>query len=291
MPLFSVPALAPVFPYIDIAPLQWGPIAIQPFGLMVAIAIFVGMYFVQRRGQYLGLNPARVAELVTVCLLAIFIGSHLFSVFFYQPERIREDPWVILRIWDGIASFGGAIGLVATAVWFAMRNRLPFLVASDILWWGGVHAWIFGRLGCSIAHDHPGFFTSSWFSVRWPLNHPDQILNVHQLPGRHDLGLYEFLYTFIMLGLMYLADRKWEYKPGITTAVVFIAYAPIRFVLDFLREGDLRYLGLTPAQYGSLLMLAGGILLLARVMRSGTPWQPPPMEKTEPIVDEGNNVS
>ncbi|MBU1244680.1 prolipoprotein diacylglyceryl transferase [Myxococcota bacterium] len=263
-----IPALAPIFPYINIGPLQWGGFTVHPFGILVAAAIFTAMYFVQQRGERLGLNPVTVSELVTVTVIMIFVGSHLFEILAYQPERIREDPWVLLRVWDGIASFGGLLGLLATAVYFSVRGKLSFLTSTDVLLWGGVHAWIFGRLGCSVAHDHPGLFTDSWFSVRWPINHPDQVLNVHGLAGRYDLGLFEFLYTFIMLGILYFTHRRWRWKPGFTTAIVFVSYAPVRFYMDFLRAVDRRYLYLTPAQYGSLAMFSAGLFLLWRYRRS-----------------------
>jgi len=266
--MLPIPALAPIFPYLDIAPLQWGPFTIHPFGILVALGIFTAMYFVQRRGEELGLNPLTVAELVTVTVVAVFIGSHLFEILAYQPHRIREDPWVLLRIWDGIASFGGLLGLLSAAVYFAVKKKMSFLTSTDVLLWGGLHAWVFGRLGCSVAHDHPGLFTNSWFSVRWPINHPDQALNVHGFVGRYDLGLFEFLYTFIMLGLLYLTHRRWRWKPGFTTAIVFVTYAPVRFSFDFLRAVDVRYLYLTPAQYGSLAMFATGVFLLWRYGQS-----------------------
>lgn len=260
-------ALAPIFPYISIPPLQWGPFTIHPFGVLVAIALFVGMYFVQRRGEELGLNPLTVSNLVTVTVIAIFLGSHWFEILAYQPERILHDPWVLLRIWDGIASFGGLLGLLASATWFAARQKIPFLVSTDVLLYGGIHAWVFGRLGCTVAHDHPGLFTNSWFSVRWPVNDPDQILNVAHLPGRFDLGLFEFLYTFVMLGIVYFTHRRWSWRPGFTTGVIFVSYAPVRFLFDFLRVIDKRYLYLTPAQWGSIALLATGIWLLYRYGR------------------------
>lgn len=264
---FLSSALLPIFPYISIPPLQWGPFTVHPFGVLVAIALFVGMYFVQRRGEELGLNPLAVSNLVTVTAIAIFLGAHWFEILAYQPERVLKDPLVLLRIWDGIASFGGLLGVLAAAAWFAASGRFPFLVSTDVLLHGGLHAWVFGRLGCAVAHDHPGHFTDSWFSVRWPINDPDQILNVHHLPGRFDLGLFEFLYTFVMLGILYWTHRRWSWRPGFTTGVVFVSYAPIRFFFDFLRVIDRRYLYLTPAQWGSIALLLAGLWLLVRYSR------------------------
>jgi phosphatidylglycerol:prolipoprotein diacylglycerol transferase len=66
-------------------------------------------------------------------------------------------------------------------------------------------------------------------------------------------------------------------------------YAPLRFLLDFLRErenmpvagivagGDARYVGLTPAQWGCVPLLALGLYLLLFVAkRAGTELPPVP---------------
>jgi phosphatidylglycerol:prolipoprotein diacylglycerol transferase len=65
-------------------------------------------------------------------------------------------------------------------------------------------------------------------------------------------------------------------------------YAPLRFLLDFLRErqdaaiaglvagGDARYLGLTPAQWCCLPLLGLGLYLLHVSRKSGTELPPVP---------------
>ncbi|MGR9117247.1 MAG: hypothetical protein ACU85E_15935, partial [Gammaproteobacteria bacterium] len=44
----------------------------------------------------------------------------------------------------------------------------------------------------------------------------------------------------------------------------FTIYAPARFFMDFLRVNDIRYAGLTPAQYVTVFMLLGGLALFFR---------------------------
>ncbi len=260
-------ALGPLFPYLSAGPYTFGPFTVHVFGLLVGIAIITGMYITQRRGYQKGLDPEYTSELLTLVVIGVFVGSHLFEILFYQPHRILNDPLVLIRFWDGIASFGGLIGLVVTMVLYLRYRRQKLLPYLDALMWGGVHAWVFGRLGCAFAHDHPGRFTDSWFSVRWPLNHMDQVYNIHNHPGRHDLGLYEFLYTFIILIFFYALNRKGKRFPGFTTALLFVLYGPMRFLLDFLRTADRRYFGLTPAQYLAFFMTFLGIGLFILLPR------------------------
>ncbi|TMA38276.1 MAG: prolipoprotein diacylglyceryl transferase, partial [Deltaproteobacteria bacterium] len=71
--------------------------------------------------------------------------------------------------------------------------------------------------------------------------------------------------------LVYMLDRRTALQ-GRLLAVVALLYGSSRFVLDFLRARDLpysdaRYFGLTPAQYGALLLMMWGLWKLARGRR------------------------
>jgi phosphatidylglycerol---prolipoprotein diacylglyceryl transferase len=251
----------PIFPYLEAGPWKFGPFFIQMFGLMVGIGIIAGVYTIQLRGFKKNLDTDHVSNMTTIGLFGLFFGAHLYSVLFYFPEKILKDPLVIFKIWEGIASFGGLIGMLLTIYIYTKVKKLDFFTFVDVFMWGSVHAWIFGRIGCSFAHDHPGNFTDSWFSVKWPANHLHQIYNVNAYPGRHDLGLYELLFTIILLGILYLTNRKGDKFPGFTFSIIFILYAPVRFFMDFLRTQDAKYFSLTPAQYSSILMFIIGVVL------------------------------
>jgi phosphatidylglycerol:prolipoprotein diacylglycerol transferase len=69
-----------------------------------------------------------------------------------------------------------------------------------------------------------------------------------------------------------LGINKRDYPVGTTICALSLLYAPSRFFADFLRNTDLpdadpRYLGLTPAQYGCIVVLAIGIHFLRKVRR------------------------
>ncbi len=94
-----------------------------------------------------------------------------------------------------------------------------------------------------------------------------------RFPGgaRHDLGLDEALFVLLLFIALKILDRKPRFH-GFFTGVTIVAYAPVRFFLDSLRATDLetlgrrsdvRFLGLTPAQYGAIALLALGAGILA----------------------------
>jgi phosphatidylglycerol:prolipoprotein diacylglycerol transferase len=112
------------------------------------------------------------------------------------------------------------------------------------------------RIGCFLVHDHPGRLTDFPLGVRFAGG------------ARHDLGLYEAIVLFAIAGLLWSlwARRRLE---GRLLGLLAILYGCARFLLDLLRASDVaypdaRYAGLTPAQYGSMLLVAWGAWRLAR---------------------------
>ncbi|MGB8329610.1 MAG: prolipoprotein diacylglyceryl transferase family protein, partial [Polyangiales bacterium] len=81
---------------------------------------------------------------------------------------------------------------------------------------------------------------------------------------RHDLGLYEMLYAALIIVLFLWLEHRSRRPVGFYCALLPLVYAPVRFLLDFLRAtplegGDARYAGLTPAQWSSVLMVGIGL--------------------------------
>lgn len=261
-------SIAPIFPYLSAGPWQVGPFTIHMFGVMAFLSVIIGSTIIARRAAYAGPDPDRVSNLMVWALLSAFIGSHLFYLVFYYNWS-QADWRVMLNPWNGMSSFGGFIGFFAGAWAYSRKEKLSFLRCTDTLMWGAAHAWVVARVGCAFAHDHPGRFTDSWFSVAWPLAHPDQILNPERLPGRHDLGLYEVFFQLVVVALLWLFNRRGERFAGFNVALVFCVYGTGRFFMEWLRTADPRYLGLTTAQYTSVLMITLGVLLVVRGRGAG----------------------
>jgi phosphatidylglycerol:prolipoprotein diacylglycerol transferase len=96
-----------------------------------------------------------------------------------------------------------------------------------------------------------------------------------KLGVRHELGLYETYLAMVMSLLWLWLDRK-PRKAGFYAATWCLLYAPCRFGLDFLRSTDLaysdvRWAGLTPAQWGCFVLVACGLSLVAWLRKQPAP--------------------
>lgn len=261
-----------MIPYFDQPSWQIGPLSIHAFGVAVALSVAVGLAIAARRFARFGLDPVVGHHLGSWVLIGGIAGAHLFSVFFYFPSKLRDDPWLLLRVWEDISSFGAIIGGTAAALLFfavasredVRRAKLVYLDAIAFVFPIGL---AIGRFGCALAHDHPGTVTTFPLAISLETNTAlEYIGDVYgsagiALPhsastmGFHDLGFYEFLFlSLVIVPLFLVLDRR--SRPTGFFLVAFAAlYLPVRFGLDMLRVADARYLGLTPAQWVAALVL------------------------------------
>jgi phosphatidylglycerol---prolipoprotein diacylglyceryl transferase len=243
-----------MIPQPNIPPIRiYGPIAIHMFGILVATGILVGARWTRSRGRQLGLPDEKIASMITTILVCGFIFAHIFDVFAYQ---LPQKPGImeILNPFGGLSSFGGFTGALAGLFFWCRKNNEPVMPYADSLGYGLSIGWMFGRLGCFTAHDHPGRFSDFFLAVQYGDG------------ARHDLGLDEALWAAAISTLFFILARK-PRPLGLYVTVLSLAYAPVRFGLDFLRASDVpgadpRYFGLTPAQWGSIGILGAGVGLL-----------------------------
>jgi len=263
---------------------KYGPIPIHLFGVRVALGVIIGDRIVVLQGRRRGLDDNDVKYLNARIVIGGFIVAHLVSVIFYFPERIKENPLVLVNPFAGLSSFGGFLGAFLAFMYFTRQAEVPRLQYADSVALGLAVGWIFGRTGCFTAHDHPGRHVPASFFLS--VNYPDG--------PRVDLGLYELLFTIVLTALLFTYNRK-PRPPGRIIALAAMLYAPARFVLDFFRATDVarpdqRYLGLTPAQWACLATLALGVHLWrlgARAPSGPTPPAPSGPTPPSPLAPDG----
>jgi phosphatidylglycerol:prolipoprotein diacylglycerol transferase len=264
-----------VIPYYDFSAWTIRGVTFYTFGFLVAVGTLVGHYVTMRRARALGLRPLSTVDFFA---LTVFTGGYLFGhcldAIFYHPETVRRDPWELLMVHHGLSSFGGILGAVLSGVVFIRIKKLHPWVFADLCTYAFPFGWLFGRLGCAVVHDHRGVRTDSILAVRFPDG------------PRYDLGLIEFALTPLLIALVVGVSRRTK-RPGMISGALAIAYATMRFPLDFLRaydlgsDGDPRYGGLTPAQWACFSMFALGVWLLHRA-RTNEPF--PPEAPAAPIA-------
>ena len=246
-----------MIPYFEQPKLHLGPLTIHAFGALVATGILLTFRMIRKRAPQLGLDPVLSERLAMRMVIAGFISAHIVDRIAYYPRDVLANPLSLLYIWESISSFGGFLGAVLVAFMF-MRKQGGILGWRylDLIAWAFPLAWMFGRMGCFVAFDHPGLETHFFLGQRYS----DQLV-------RHNLGLYEAIYTACLLVLFQVLGKGKPRAPGFYVGLLPLVYAPVRFAFDYLRTDDARYFGLTPGQYGSFLLVAAGILVMRQAAK------------------------
>jgi phosphatidylglycerol---prolipoprotein diacylglyceryl transferase len=262
-----------MIPYVQQPVWHLGPLTIHAFGIAVALAMWVGLTLGQRGFERAALDPAVGNRLGGWVIAGGILGAHVFSVLLYFPQKLRDDPWLILRVWEDISSFGGMLGgSIAAFLFFSTRlsasdwsTRLRYLDVVALVF---APALAIGRVGCALAHDHPGEVTDFPLAISLKSEAAHTYLREvyasggltfpanAQSMGFHDLGLYEFLYLALVVVPILAHLNRRPRASGFYLLVFAALYFPVRFVLDTLRVADSRYLGLTPAQWGAAMIMA-----------------------------------
>lgn len=267
--------MRPLIPYfepliIDIPnPFTGGSFALHGFGMLVALGFVIGSNVAQRRARQTGLNPDVIYRLVSWLVVGTFVGGHVGYGLMYAPEEYLKDPIQFLYFWQGLSSFGGFVVCVPLSIWFFWKEKVEVWKYLDALSYGMAVGWFFGRMGCFVAHDHPGSPTDFYLGVYGICKGAGPTI------ACHDMGLYEALWSLAMFGVL-MAMQAWKaWKPGIAVLVFGLTYGPVRYIMDNYRPEvtDVRYAGFTPGQYGSLARFALCVVLLVMRIRSeSTPY-------------------
>lgn len=251
IPYVQIPDLAIIPAHALTSNFPEQAIAIRPFGTLVALAVLIGAWLSLRQAQRVRLDRIRLISLMYWVTIGGFIGGHALDVVFYHPDLLAQKPTLLLDLASGQSSFGGFVGAAFGALLWRVVRRQSLLPYADVIASSFPTAWVLGRLGCAVAHDHPGIHSDLWFAVAYPGG------------PRLDLGLLESALV-VPLAVVALAARRKPRQSGYFVGLMCVYYAPLRFILDLFRARDLassdaRYAGLTPAQWGSGLLFGIGL--------------------------------
>jgi phosphatidylglycerol:prolipoprotein diacylglycerol transferase len=325
IPELPIPYAAEVFSHLPVIGKLFDPnhpLTIKPFGALVALGVYVGSVLAMRHGRERGIEEKKLAEFI-FCVVGLgFVGGHMLDAVFYHPDHLAKDPLYLFMLWEGLSSYGGFTGAVIGALWwkcvtltwrsidvtvggkaitlFSLPQKLTVtwrhservLPMAEVINSAFPLAWVFGRMGCASVHDHPGQLSDAWFAVRWPMG--------AGVTGRFDLGLIEMVLTIPLAVAFLIAWKRKPLRPlGFYSGWMCVAYAPVRFGLDFLRVtegegnvagGDPRYGGLTPAQWACFGLLALGIHFLRIAQRGELPAAAATDEAAQGDDDDGEEA-
>jgi phosphatidylglycerol:prolipoprotein diacylglycerol transferase len=233
-------------------PVKW-------YGLFFAMASVMSyfiMHFIYRKE---GRPLAELGDMTVYLVVAATLGGRLGHVLFYDPAYYFAHPAEIFMIWrGGLASHGGAIGILVALYLFARKTKVPYLWLLDraVIIVALVGAMI--RLGNLMNSEIIGTPTNlPWAFI---------FTRVDNIP-RHPAQLYESLECFLLCGFLFYAwyKKRDTLKNGVLFSWFLIILFTMRFFLEFLKVSQEQFeetMLLNMGQILSIPFILAGISLL-----------------------------
>jgi phosphatidylglycerol---prolipoprotein diacylglyceryl transferase len=236
-----------------------GPITLQSFGLMFALAFLAAGAVAARRLTELG-RPAEWAyELIFAALIGGLVGSRIYFIV-QNYDSVKNDLIGNLFSGSGLVWYGGALGGAIGVVLWAWYRGFLGLALLDLTATPLALGYAIGRIGCQLSGD--GDYGKPWDGP-WAMSYPHGTVPTDRTV--HPTPIYETLAMGIGAWILWqLRDR---FQVGVLFAVYLIYAGAERFLVEFIRRNHHVALGLTAAQLESLAMIVVGAAWIGVVWR------------------------
>jgi phosphatidylglycerol:prolipoprotein diacylglycerol transferase len=197
-------------------------------------------------------------------LIAGLVGAKLLLLAVEWGHYSRNPRELFSLVQSGGVFYGGLIGALPVAWWYARRHALSGWQTADVLAPAVVIGQSVGRLGCFAA----GCCYGRPASVPWAVTFHDEYAN--RVVGTpigvplHPTQIYESLACLVIFGILILVAGRKKFHGQVALTYV-VLYAVARFVIEFYRgdfaRGSVFDGALSTSQFIAILMVLGAALV------------------------------
>ncbi|MBI5837595.1 MAG: prolipoprotein diacylglyceryl transferase [Candidatus Eisenbacteria bacterium] len=245
----------------DLPPL--GPLHLHSYGIMLALAFWLGSGLLWRVSARRGWDENNVATFCLVVLVVSVAGARVFFVATHWGEY-AADPWGALRIWEGgLTLYGGILAAIPAAILYCRRARLPVWEVGDAVAPALAVGTAVGRAGCFLNGCCFGVPTT----LPWGVHFPVHSYAALQFPGYpvHPSQVYAVLGELAVIGALFAA-RPLLRRPGQLWWLFVMLDAVARYLVDVTRYYEPSAFlghGLTVSQAISVGLFVLGLAMFA----------------------------
>jgi phosphatidylglycerol:prolipoprotein diacylglycerol transferase len=239
--------------------LHIGPLTLQTFGLMFALAFLAAGALIAKRLKEIGRPVDWAYEMGFAALFGGVVGSRVYFVV-QNYDSVKHDLLGHLFSGSGLVWYGGAIGGTLAVVLWAWYRGFLGLALLDLAAPALALGYAIGRCGCQLSGD--GDYGKPWDGP-WAMAYPDGTVPTDRTV--HPTPVYETL--AMGLGAWLLWQLRDRFRTGVLFAIYLLYAGAERFLVEFLRRNHEVALGLTAAQWESLAMVLAGALWMLFVKR------------------------
>ena len=232
-----------------------GSLQVRWYGLFWALGFLIGYFIMQKIYRREKMTDDSLDKLLIYMLVSTIIGARLGHCLFYEPGYYLSHPLEILKIWEGgLASHGGAIGILIGLFIYARKVKKPYIWILDRIVIAVCLVGALIRCGNVMNHEIYGTPTSlPWGFVF--MRGQEQFCGTFDnyslctswgdccppsewLPC-HPTGLYEAFFCLVALGIllwMYYKRDLGNRQPGVMFSVFLIIIFGSRIAIESLKN-------------------------------------------------------
>ncbi len=231
---------------------DFGPVGIHSYGLMLATAFITVVFVIQSELKRRGFVPELASTIVMAAAIGGIVGAKIYSALLDGQITFRE-----LFSTSGLVWYGGLIGGCLAVIIVVLRSPNPFLPTIDIIGPTLLLGYGIGRIGCFLAGDGDyGPPSDLPWAMAFPNGTVPTDVPVHPTP------IYETLLSWTFFGVLWSQRRRFEWTPGALFGASLVLLGVERFIAEFWRITP-RVLGwMSAAQLFSIAAFIIGIVLI-----------------------------
>jgi phosphatidylglycerol:prolipoprotein diacylglycerol transferase len=245
--------------------IEFGPIPVRSFGLMVALALFAGAVRLTMSFRRYGINPSLAERYVTAAGVSGLLGARLWYIAENWSD-VRHDIFGALFSSAGFTFYGGFIIASIVVYLLAKRDGTPVGRLCDSLGPCLALGYAVGRLGCQLSGDGDYGLPTTGF---WGMSYSTGV--VPTPPGMlvYPTPLFESTVALGVLGVLSYVERSTSLlaQPFQRFGLYLVLVSIERLSVEGLRINPVVAFGLSEAQCIALGLIAFGALLIARAPR------------------------
>lgn len=249
--------------HIGNRPIAW-------YGLLWAIVFIVGYYIMKGIYKREKLSDEQLDKLWMYMLISSVIGARLGHCLFYEPSYYLSNPVEILKVWEGgLASHGGAIGILIGLFIYARKIKKPYLWILDRIVVAVAIGGAFIRLGNLMNSEIYGTPTTLPWGFKFVRDYPIG-MPIENIPACHPTQIYEALFcilVFIYLLYAYYKQNMAEKHQGFMFGTFLIVVFGSRILIEFIKKPQVEFetsMTLDMGQWLSIPFLLAGIYCVFR---------------------------
>lgn len=226
-----------------------GPLTLQTFGLMFALAFIVSGWIIAVRLRELESPVDWAYELILAAAVGGLLGAKLWFSF-------QGGDWSFGQIFSGtgLVWYGGALGGAASVALYAKWRGILSWTLLDVCAPALAAGYAVGRIGCQLSGDGDyGKVTDAWWGMGYPKGTVPTAPGVHVYPT----PILETVSMLLLAAVLWRFRNRWH--PGVLFGVYLIFSSIERFMIEFLRRNDVVAAGMTLAQIVSIALAAIGV--------------------------------